>query len=163
MPAKDLKGMKFNSLTAQEIAGRDKHGNLLWHCECDCGQTTTVRASNLITGAVKSCGCAVKTSALTHGGSNTRLYRIWYGIIRRTEDKERKDYASCGGRGIRMCPEWRNDFSAFRDWALENGYSDGLVICRRDKAEDYSPANCFFGTLAELRKTGYRARSRNGF
>ena len=44
--------------------------------------------------------------------------------------------------GHRMDPAWRNDFSAFRDWALANGYGPGLSLNRRDKDKGYMPANC---------------------
>ena len=36
-----------------------------------------------------------------------KLYDIWHGAVRRTMDPRRKDYAHYGGRGIRICEEWR--------------------------------------------------------
>lgn len=50
-----------------------------------------------------------------------------------------KDY---GGRGIKVCAEWDNDFSAFYKWATENGYSDDLTIERKDVNGGYNPKNC---------------------
>ena len=32
----------------------------MWHCKCDCGNETDVRASDLKMGKIKSCGCLKK-------------------------------------------------------------------------------------------------------
>jgi hypothetical protein len=52
-------------------------------------------------------------------------------------------------RGIGVCDAWRNDFSAFYDWALENGYADDLTIERKDNDKGYSPDNCEWLTILE--------------
>lgn len=53
----DLTGQKFGRLTATGYAGRDAHGKTRWTCECECGTTTVVRRSHLLTGNTTSCGC----------------------------------------------------------------------------------------------------------
>ena len=58
-------------------------------------------------------------------------------------------YAYYGGRGISVCEEWKSDFAAFRGWALENGYKDGLTIDRIDVNGDYEPSNCKWATQSE--------------
>lgn len=50
-------------------------------------------------------------------------------------------------RGVKVCPEW-DDFTAFRDWALANGYQPNLQIDRIDTTGDYTPANCRFVTAS---------------
>lgn len=54
---KDLTEQKFNRLTVKYKYGKDKHGNILWYCECDCGGNNIVRTKELKNGAIKSCGC----------------------------------------------------------------------------------------------------------
>ena len=76
-----------------------------------------------------------------HGGKNTRLYRIWSGIKDRCINIKSKDYIRYGGRGIKICHSWANDFSLFREWSLNNGYSDNLSIDRIDNNKGYTKDN----------------------
>ncbi len=78
---------------------------------------------------------------ITHGGSKTRLYSIWKQMRTRCRNKNNPTYRYYGARGISICPEW-NDFSIFREWALNNGYSENLTIERVDNNKNYEPNNC---------------------
>lgn len=60
-----------------------------------------------------------------------------------------KSYGNYGGRGIRICDEWLEDAESFVEWALKNGYEDGLSIDRIDNDGDYDPGNCRWVTAAE--------------
>ena len=148
MARKDLTGKRFDHLVVIEYAGLQGK-SAMWRCKCDCGNEHIVRGNNLTAGAVRSCGCILKDNAYKHGASRTRLYRIWYGIIRRTEDSSRKEFKDYGALGIRMCPEWRNSFETFQCWAMSNGYNDELSIDRIDANGDYEPSNCRWATKTE--------------
>jgi hypothetical protein len=63
--------------------------------------------------------------------------------------KKNKFFHLYGGRGIAVCEEWRKDYSAFRDWALENGYKKGLSVERKNNDLGYSPDNCTWATSLE--------------
>lgn len=78
-----------------------------------------------------------------------RLYNIWSGMVRRCEDPKRERYKNYGGRGIKVCDTWRNDFESFVLWALSNGYSDNLTIDRIDVDGDYNPDNCRWSNMKE--------------
>lgn len=114
-----------------------------WLCECECGNTTVVRGCNLKSGATTSCGCerVVNPNRLKHGGTDTRLHKIWMSMRRRCHNKNDKSYRDYGGRGITICEEW-NDFEKFRDWAIQNGYEDCLTIDRVNNDGNYCPDNC---------------------
>ena len=97
-----------------------------------------------------------KTPYYKHGGKNTRLYSIWHSMKSRCYCKKTKTYKSYGGKGVKVCDEWNNDFSAFREWALANGYKEldtelkyRLSIDRIDNNGNYEPTNCRWITLSE--------------
>ena len=58
-------------------------------------------------------------------------------------------FADWGGRGIAICDEWFDDFQAFYDWSMENGYQDDLTIDRINNENGYSPDNCRWATAKE--------------
>jgi hypothetical protein len=58
-------------------------------------------------------------------------------------------YHRYGGRGISICEEWLSDFANFREWAVVNGYEDGLTLDRIDNDGNYEPSNCRWVTWHE--------------
>jgi len=57
---KNISGKKFNRLTVIKIVKRNKSGNVMWLCKCDCGNTKVINGSYLRSGHTKSCGCLQK-------------------------------------------------------------------------------------------------------
>ena len=64
-------------------------------------------------------------------------------------NKNSKDYANYGGRGIKIYQEWIDNPITFYNWAINNGYNDNLSIDRIDNNGNYEPSNCRWVTPKE--------------
>ena len=143
---KDLTGMKFGRLTVIKRHGYMYKNKIAWLCKCDCGNEKVVIGDSLKRGLVRSCGClhSEKWNKIitTHGLSEHPLYNIWCAMKRRCNNPKTERYPHYGGRGIKVCAEWENDFKAFYDWSVSHGYKKELSIDRIDANGNYCPENC---------------------
>ena len=56
----DLTGKKFGKLIVlKDSKERTKSGNVIWECQCSCGNITKVAGTHLLCGDTISCGCIV--------------------------------------------------------------------------------------------------------
>jgi len=146
----DLIGQRFGKLEVVNFAGVNKFNKALWYCKCACGGEKIAIGTTLRSGRIISCGCL--EGYHTHGFSRSKICRVHYGMLSRcynTKDKSYKDY---GGRGIKVCNEWKEDFMLFYEWAKNSGYDEALTIDRINVNGDYCPENCQWVSLAENNK-----------
>lgn len=164
----NLVGKKFGKLTVLRDSGERRKNAMLWTCLCSCGKLTNVRAICLSSGQTKSCGCLSREIGkerlgkanynYKHGRQPKRLYSIWMNMKRRCNDSWHHAYKYYGGKGVSIYPGWQDDFVAFRRWALNNGYSESLVVDRIDSNGNYEPNNCQWITKSENSIKSYSER-----
>lgn len=147
----DLLGQTFGLLTVVGEAPGRKDGQVTWVCRCECGNETSVRSANLRR-KTRSCGCVRNV----HNGASTHpIFDVWRGMIARCYREDSISYHNYGGRGIRVCAEWRKSFATFlKD--MGDRPSPRHTLDRIDGTGNYESENCRWVTW----KT--QARNRRG-
>lgn len=159
------------------IGSADAKRRVQFLCQCDCGNTIIVCQSNFAGGRTKSCGCLRRlngtdfgensaTHGLTrrnHGENAPRLYYIYAAMKQRCFNPKNANYKNYGGRGITVCNEWADNYKAFHDWAMANGYDETAArgectLDRIDTDGNYEPGNCRWVSIGEQAKN-----TRNSF
>lgn len=143
---KDMTGLVFSKLKVIKRRGEASNGIVKWWCVCECGNKTTVMGSHLRSGHTTSCGCVGRETNLQHGLSKHPLHRVWSTMKNRCYNASAHNYKWYGAKGISVCNKWRKDFKEFYDWAMLNGYEQGLTIDRIKNSQGYCPRNCRFIT-----------------
>lgn len=147
-------GMKKGKMTVVSLAVRMRNQMYLQGI-CACGNWKTFSYHNFIRGGQLSCGCNQNPKRVTYNYKHP-LYKIWQSMRGRCYNTNDPAYFNYGGRGVRVCYEWDNDFQPFYDWCIANGWQRGLFVDKDIRGDGllYSPDTCSIVT----RKVNNQAR-----
>lgn len=82
----------------------------------------------------------------------------------RCYNENNPDYKNYGGRGIKVCDVWIISYKLFEEWALLNGYQDGLTLDRKNPNWHYNQENCRWTTteIQAINKRNIKIYEYNG-
>jgi hypothetical protein len=144
----DISGQKFGRLTAIKFAGVNGHRAALWQCICDCGREAVVLGASLRSGNTSTCGQHSITSHPEHN--------VWRSMIQRCKNPNAESYPDYGGRGIKVCDEWKDFEKFFSD--MEARPSSKHTLDRINNDGNYEEGNCRWVTRYEQNNNTRRNR-----
>ena len=133
-----------------------------------CGDEFRTQILKVKSGNTKSCGCYQKQKTkeihTKHGMKKHPLNATINNMVQRCENPKTEFYPDYGGRGIKVCEEWRNSRETFFNWAIQNGWEEGLTIDRIDNDGNYEPSNCRWVTpIIQSRNRRVRKDNTSGY
>lgn len=148
----DIKGQVFGRLKVIEKMTSNKGDKTSWKCRCSCGNSAVVRTNHLRAGLIKSCGCLQKEStkkrSTIHNMAHTVEYNVWTCMLQRCQNSNNPAFENYGGRGIKVCDEWKNDFVTFFNH-IGKRPSPKYSLDRIDNDKGYTPKNTQWATPIE--------------
>lgn len=148
-PRKDLTGLRFGRLVIVGMDDtRNANGRIMWHYQCDCGNTGKVAGEFLKNRPTASCGCARGTHRHTTMAGKSPTYASWQSMMARCYYPSNPAHAYYKSLGIEVCERWKT-FSNFLADMGERPSKDHTLDRHPNKTGNYEPGNCRWATKKE--------------
>ena len=136
---KELEGIIVGKFKLLEFVGMSKSNHPLFKIECiKCGYIDN-KGTDLY--SLKRFGMDSNCHHLFWYSS--ALSDIYNHMIQKCYNETSEAYKFAGAKGIKVYDEWLTGWK-FNNWAIENGYRDGLTLVRIDNTKDFCPENCIW-------------------
>lgn len=117
--------------------------------KCDCGTIKEFAFNNIKSGRTKSCKSGCKPYiGCKNNNSKHPLYGVYSSMLQRCYNEKDPAYENYGGRGIKVCDKWLNNFDTFLQ-DMGGKPTPNHSIDRIDVNGDYEPLNCKWSTSKE--------------
>ena len=136
---------RFGKIVCVKPLRVNNHKEVVWLCKCDCGnfcEKSSGAFKNI--SKIASCGCmkGKKPHMTNLELKNYKpIHECYVNMKTRCYNPNYELYSRYGGRGIKVCDEWKDNFKEFYNWAI-NGWKKGLTLDRINNDDDYKPDNC---------------------
>lgn len=124
---KDISGERFSNLVALGYCGRNKYGQALWSCQCDCGRRIVVQGGNLRTGNSRSCGCS-RNEGLKNKQEKHPMWKgnkVSYKGLHIWVNNHKKKYGYCSICKSKTCTEFANISRKYK-----RNLNDFIELCK---------------------------------
>ena len=141
----DFTNKRFGKIVCVKPLRVNNHKEVVWLCKCDCGnfcEKSSGAFKNI--SKIASCGCmkGKKPHMTNLELKNYKpIHECYVNMKTRCYNPNYELYSRYGGRGIKVCDEWKNNFKEFYNWAI-NGWKKELTLDRINNDDDYKPDNC---------------------
>ena len=141
----DFTNKRFGKIVCVKPLRVNNHKEVVWLCKCDYGnfcEKSSGAFKNI--SKIASCGCmkGKKPHMTNLELKNYKpIHECYVNMKTRCYNPNYELYSRYGGRGIKVCDEWKDNFKEFYNWAI-NGWKKGLTLDRINNDDDYKPDNC---------------------
>jgi hypothetical protein len=160
-------GMRFGKFTV--VGKKRTKTHIMWDCVCECGRHRNYGGDMILIEKQRedrfqlSCGFCKISPPVKEYKTRRRIYSVWHDMKDRCGNPNSHAYKHYGGRGIKVCDEWKTNFNAFYDYVskLEHFAEPGRSIDRIDNNGDYCTGNVRWATAKE-QANNKRPRKKRG-
>lgn len=114
-------------------------------CECGCGAAVNPKSRFIRGHGQRGLKRTGRRKPERHGMTGKPEYLAWHNMLARCYLKTYRQYDDWGGRGITVCNEWRNSFTAFYEY-IGPRPSPKHSLDRIDNDGNYEPGNVHWTT-----------------